>query len=103
MNPIQANNRITPLPSDTPRSKNAPAKGPANTTAGGATQEQVTLSPAAQALLHASSNTKESGHLEALRAAIGNGSFTILPAKIGQGLVQDQTQLLPGKPNSQQS
>ncbi|MEY2341130.1 flagellar biosynthesis anti-sigma factor FlgM [Acidithiobacillus sp. IBUN Pt1247-S3] len=101
MNPIQPKSGITPLASDAPRGK-TPAKT-GTSSASEVPQEQVTLSATAQALLQANNAQSEPSRIEALRTAVQTGSYTILPAKIGQGLVQDQQQLLANRSSSSRS
>ncbi|XTI73402.1 flagellar biosynthesis anti-sigma factor FlgM [Acidithiobacillus sp. AC3] len=92
MEPIQPKSAITPVTADAPRGKTSAKTG--GSTASNVPQEQVTLSATAQALLQASSDPSESSRVETLRAAVKNGSYVVSPAKIGQGLLQDQQQLL---------
>jgi|GEM_PF-6031775 len=92
MDPIQPKSAITPVTADAPRGQTSAKTG--SSTPSSVPQEQVTLSATAQALLQASGNQSESSRIEALRTAVQNGRYVVLPAKIGQGLLQDQQQLL---------
>ncbi|WP_308388926.1 flagellar biosynthesis anti-sigma factor FlgM [Acidithiobacillus sp. AMEEHan] len=92
MDPIQPKYPITPVTADAPRGKTSAKTG--SSAPSSVAQEQVTLSATAQALLHAGDDQSESSRIEALRAAVRSGSYVVSPAKIGQGLLQDQQQLL---------
>ena len=101
MNPIQPKSGVAPLGADAARGKTPAKTGKAS--ASEVAQEQVTLSATAQALLQAQGERGQPSRIEALRTAIQNGSYAILPGKIGQGLVQEQQQLLANRSNRSRS